>query len=378
MDVVQLTKDLVSRRSDSHEKEVLIFLKSLFTDLNFPIIEIPTACGGGRNDLLILSKEINDGGKEDGLLFSGHMDVVPPGDINAWKTEPFTPTLSEDGCLIGRGTTDMKGGLAAFTTAFLDIIDIAKDGDKLIGLLYTVDEETSLKGAEAFCESKYSRLFTHAILGEPTSLFPVRGHKGVLFTKLHAKGKASHGSVPHLGINAITLAFDAFQLIEGEFLKQQEAHNHPILGTPTMNLGKIYGGSVPNMVPDACTMEIDRRVTGGEDINAILDGYKEIIKNFKVPEDAGIDLECINARAPYFVDDDDAFLSKIRDSLGPANTMNGYTEAGVFNDKANITTVILGPGGIHSAHTANESISIEQLIKAREIYEKIMLEHVKS
>ncbi|MBN2151471.1 MAG: M20 family metallopeptidase [Candidatus Lokiarchaeota archaeon] len=383
LDVAKLAGELVAIPSDPPrhpETGVAEYLKALFEGCGCPCIEIPTRLGPGRHDLLVLNHDpgepldpSNDGG---GLLFSAHMDVVPPGDPSSWEGGRLDPWIDGEGYLHGRGAVDMKGGMAAFVSAFLKNIDgVTRDRQALIGLLFTVDEETSLAGASAFVASPHARLFGRAILPEPTGLQPVRGHKGVLFMRFTVRGKAAHGAVPERGVNAIQLAMSMYGAIEAEFKRVLEARTHPVLGRPTLNLGILSGGQKVNVVPDSCTFSIDRRVNPGETTGGVIREILAAAGGRPLPAGASASHEVINERPPYYLPDGNDFLQEVCALTGPPATMNGYTEAGIYYNDGHIPTVILGPGTIDSAHVANEKVSVAELEAAERIYARIMLDH---
>ncbi|MEX2681767.1 MAG: M20 family metallopeptidase [Candidatus Sigynarchaeota archaeon] len=383
IDVAKLASELVAIPSDPPrhaETGMVNFLKALFTRHGCICIEIPTVLGPGRDDLLVLGQELGDTWENHrhgtGLLFSAHMDVVPVGESATWEDGKVSPWIDAAGFLHGRGAVDMKGGMASFISAFLRNLDtIKKNRHALIGLLFTVDEETSLAGASAFATSPHARLFDKAILPEPTGLRPVRGHKGVLFLRFTVRGKAAHGAVPERGVNAINLAMNMYQAIDAQFKSIRAARTHAVLGPPAMNLGMFSGGEKVNVVPDTCTFSLDRRITPGETPAGVVGEMIAAARLRPLPPGASFSHEIINARPPYYLEDDQEFLQRICSITGTPEIMDGYTEAGIYYNDASIPTVILGPGNISGAHVANEKIAIADLVAAERIYARIMMDH---
>ncbi len=381
--VAELAGELVAIPSDPPrhaETGVAEYLKALFTRHGCTCVEIPTRLGPGRHDLLVFSHEPGRSRKPsrrgDGLLFSAHMDVVPEGDPARWEGGKVAPWTDADGYLHGRGAVDMKGGMAAFVSAFLNNLDaITRNRQALIGLLFTVDEETSLTGASAFVASPHARLFGKAILPEPTGLQPVRGHKGVLFLRFTVRGKAAHGAVPERGVNAVNAAMEMYKAIDAQYNDVRMARTHDALGPPTMNLGMFSGGEKVNVVPDACTFSIDRRINPGETPATVIDEILAASRHYPLPPGASSSHEVVNAKPPYFLEDDNPFLQEVCSITGAPGIMDGYTEAGIFYNEASIPTVILGPGTIGEAHVANEKVAISDLVAAQRIYSKIMMDH---
>nr|MDO8085777.1 M20 family metallopeptidase [Candidatus Sigynarchaeum springense] len=383
IDVAKLAGELVAIPSDPPrhaETEVVNYLETLFTRHGCVCIEIPTRLGPGRHDLLVLSqepdKDRDPSHRGGGLLFSAHMDVVPEGDLAQWEGRKAAPWTDADGYLHGRGAVDMKGGMAAFISAFLKNLDAIRENQRvLIGLLFTVDEETSLAGASAFVASPHARLFGKAILPEPTGLQPVRGHKGVLFLRFTVRGIAAHGAVPERGVNAINLAMDMYKAIDTQYKSIRAARAHAILGPPVMSLGMFSGGEKVNVVPDACTFSIDRRIVPAETPSGVTEEILATARSCPLPPGASFSQEVINARPPYYLEDSHEFLQQVCSLTGPPGVMDGYTEAGIFYNEANIPTIILGPGNISDAHVTNEKVAIADLVAAEKIYARIMMDY---
>ena len=380
VDVETLARDLVAIPSDppAHlEGDLINWLREKFEDQGLPCIAQDTGLGKFRENMLVLSHDVDisnlDLAGSHGLLFSGHADVVPPG-----YPEAFDPWIDGAGSLHGRGATDMKGGMAAFIAAFLNNLDtITSRQEKLIGLLFTVDEEITLTGAKVFTASEYAQLFTNAILPEPTGMQPVRGHKGVMFVRYDVHGKAAHAAVPENGINAVTIAMDLYHAIEARLSVAFADRVHPILGTPTFNIGAMHGGERANIVPDACYFLLDRRITGGERVEDAIQELDAIAGGMQLPEEASITSHVIHAEEPYWLEDADPFLQRVCGMLGAEpGIMNGYTEAGIYHNIAGISTVVLGPGGIESAHVVDEMVSIQALKDATAVYGRLMLEYI--
>lgn len=380
LEVEKLARDLVAIPSDppTHlEGDLINWLREMFESRGLCCITQPTGLGEFRENLLVLSHDLSDItfdlDDRNGLLFSAHADVVPPGYVDA-----FDPWIDGAGFLHGRGSTDMKGGMAAFIAAFLNNLDtIEFRPDKLLGLLFTVDEEITLTGAKVFAASEQASLFKNAILPEPSSMQPVRGHKGVMFVRYDVYGKSAHAAVPERGINAITISMDLYHAIEDRLSTTLLERVHPVLGPPTFNIGAIHGGERANIVPDTCFFLFDRRITGGEKVEEVIEELDQIVRAMQLPDGASITSQVIHAEEPYWLDDDNSFLQQVCGMLGKApSIMSGYTEAGIYYNQAGISTIIIGPGGIEGAHVIDEKVSIQELKDATMIFEEIMLKYI--
>ncbi|MHC4558508.1 MAG: M20 family metallopeptidase [Planctomycetota bacterium] len=189
------------------------------------------------------------------LLFACHLDVVGPGEAT-WK-HPAFGAIESDGKIYGRGSTDMKGGIAAIVTA---ISRIADSGVKLQGDIIfaaTAGEETDSCGAERLI-SDHDRLpeLVGVIIPEPTDFAVVTAHRGMLWLEVTTKGKAAHSSTPQLGVNAIASMQSVLNELDNYKIA---AEPHKLLGRCSMSINTITGGKELNIVPDKCSIGIDIR-----------------------------------------------------------------------------------------------------------------------
>ncbi|MBU0515119.1 MAG: M20 family metallopeptidase [Proteobacteria bacterium] len=304
------------------------------------------------------------GNRSRRILFNGHLDVVPSGDQAAWTREPFEGKIA-DGRLWGRGAADMKGGVAAMLWA-ARLIQLSKEQphDAEIVFHLVSDEETGgTHGAKFLVDHGLARADA-AVVGEPTGLNVVVASKGAIWSRLNVKGKSAHGSIPHLGENAIERMADLILRL-GDMPLQGE---HPLLGPPTINLGTITGGSKINMVPDRCVLEVDRRVLPGESRQAALGQLTRLVEEFRADTGVEVDLEEILYASGYEIDPAEKIVQA---ALRAAEAVTGepkeprgargFTDARFYFLEAGIPTIILGPGSISQAHAADEFVEIEQL-----------------
>ena len=301
------------------------------------------------------------------ICFTGHIDTVPLGGAD-WGKDPFNGEREGDR-VFGRGTTDMKGGVACMVLAALEL---AKHPHRNAGivLVLTAAEETGCVGAEHLAQA--GNLLGKAgaiVVGEPTSNYPLIGHKGVLWLEVCTKGVTAHGSMPEKGENAIYKAARAISQLEAY---QFDATPHPILGRPTLNVGTISGGLNINSVPDLTKILIDIRTIPGQDNEAI---------HRHLQQHLGEDVEITRLVNTIGIasDPEDEWMQGVFEMVKPYLKENLEYRAATYATDAtfltpaygNPPTVILGPGEPELAHKTDEFCHISKLEESQEIYLKI-------
>jgi acetylornithine deacetylase len=309
------------------------------------------------------------------VIFEAHMDTVP---AVAGQDAPFTPRVV-DGRLWGRGACDCKGAMSAMVEA---IARVAERGDRPahdIWFVGAVDEEYTHTGVAALVKEGVRA--AGAVVGEPTDLAVVVAHKGAVRFRLHVGGKAAHSSRPTEGVNAILKMAVVLRGLEERLPVRFAARSHPRLGAPTWNAGRIAGGVQPNIVPDGCWVEIDRRLVPGETPASALAEFREAIEEIARAEGE----VSVRFDTPYLATDpletpEDAPVVRAAQAAVRAHGGEGrltgvpYATDGSHLSKAGTPAVVLGPGSIDLAHTARESVPLEQVERAADIYERILLD----
>ena len=308
-----------------------------------------------------------DAGAERTVLLEAHLDTVHADNMTI---EPFSPRML-DGRLYGRGACDTKASLASFLHT---VGTLAKNASRLkynIVVAAVSDEEYSFTGARRAVGNGLKADF--GITGEPTQLRIVRAHKGVLRWRVATSGIAAHSAYPDRGENAIYTMGHVLVRLQAYGLELMQWPRHAELGTPTLSVGVIEGGQAVNIVPDRCWIEIDRRTLPGETENEILKSVESALQGvpqceFEPPHISigGIDVSPKNP-----------FLQKLAGVIEEINgecvieTAQFATNAGVYN-QAGIPTVVFGPGNIAQAHTADEYVEIDQVIRCCEILSRFL------
>ncbi len=367
MDAVSLTKKLITFNTinpPGNEAPMADFIGEILSDNGFTV----DYSGFEENRKhLIARKGIPDSGKP--LILSGHFDVVPLG-AREWSNDPFI-SITKGNKLYGRGSSDMKSGLAAMICAAIGVSE-KKFPENGILLILTAGEELGCEGAQGLVK-KYRNLgdASAIIIGEPTSNIPAIGHKGAIFLTAVSKGKTSHSSMPELGINAIYKAARAISKIE-EF--RFNAGKDILLGFPTINVGKFNGGLNPNSVPDHAEFSIDMRTTPQVD-------HKEILNKLSKELGDDISLKKQVDLPPVSNSEDHPFVQlayKICESEGVQysrpRALPYLTDGSVLQDYYNnVPTIILGPGQPEMAHQTDEFCFISKIEQAVNIYKNIII-----
>ncbi len=352
-----LVKELVaidSQNPPGNEKEIAKFIYDYLTDIK---IEAELVKWGENrfNTVAVLGSN-----KKEGIMLNGHIDTVPVGDVEQWRYDPFGQIVGDK--FYGRGTSDMKGGVAAVLEA---VKKLSKENFKNKLLLTFVGDEEAELGGSLYLLQKRKEIFSginRGVIAEPTDMKVEIAQKGVVDFKITIKGKAAHGSKPELGDNAILKTMKFIDAI-----KKLRVQNDKVLGKGTVNIGTIVGGTKVNIVPDSCTIEIDRRLVGTETPQNIFKQYKNLMKWLGIKGHIEfMGRPCFSVKDKSFVND----LIGITKTSSKVST--GYTEAELYTNMAGINCVVLGPGDESTAHAADEFISIKDYTKSIVVFEKII------
>ena len=350
------------------ENEMANYTENFFKDLDIPC-QRQKVLPNRSNVIATLAGQQTD----RILLFECHMDTAS---AEIMTIPPFEPHIS-NGLLYGRGACDTKAGGVAMMMAIKALKQAGITPPSTIQYAGVVDEEYLFRGALALAKNTKA---TAVVVSEPTDLAVVRSHKGLARFRIIVKGTAAHSSKPHLGVNAVTKMARLILAIEDEIIPTYEAELHPLVGSPTLNIGVISGGAQVNFVPDQCVIEIDRRTIPGETPEETLQPFRQLIERLK---DQDPELE-VELEKPFLLDsamETDTEAEIVQASRQACRTVLGQpTVTGVpyGTDASKFTTlgipaIVLGPGSIDQAHAAVEWVDCNQVIQAVEIYKQTML-----
>lgn len=333
---------------DQSNETLINLLAGWFTDLGFHVEVQPVP--GTRHKFNMLARRGEGSG---GLLLAGHTDTVPFDD-GRWTRDPFTLT-EHDNRLYGLGTADMKG-------FFAFILDTLRDIDpatlsKPLYVLATADEETTMAGAKYFSESTRIRPDC-AIIGEPTSLQPVRAHKGHMSKAIRIQGQSGHSSDPARGVNAIELMHESItHLMTLRNTLQERYHNAAFhIPYPTMNFGHIHGGDAANRICGCCELHMDIRPLPGMALNDFNGLLTEALEPVSSRWPGRLTINELHPPIPGYECLADSPLAQVVEKLlgQPTEVVNYCTEAPFIQQLC--PTLVLGPGSINQAHQPDEYI----------------------
>jgi len=348
------------------EAEVQRFVQDFFKARGIDVREQPVL--PGRPNVIARLAGRNSARR---FVFEAHCDTAG---VEGMVVPPFDPQI-RNGRVYGRGACDTKAGLAAMMLA---VSDLKKSGQMPPGEVWAVSavgEEHSFPGVLKLREGLQAAA---AVVSEPTEMKMIVASKGCLRWRIIVRGKAAHSSKPHLGVNAIEHMARLVCLLQ-DHSGHLEQVKHPLVGSPTLNIGMIQGGTQVNIVPAACWIEVDRRLVPGEDPDKVLNEYGELFSGFRVSHPGSeVEMEPRALRdVPLETPADSAVVScaaQVLKEMGLDSSSYGVpfgSDASKLS-AVGIPSIILGPGSIEQAHTADEFVDTEQVEKAFVAYRQLM------
>ena len=292
------------------------------------------------------------------ILLAPHLDTVVA------DSTQFIPQR-KNGRLYGRGACDTKGSVAAMLSALRELAE-AKSRPRETEIVFAglMDEENAQAGSRALAASGFKAAL--AIVGEPTQLQVITAHKGSLWLELTTHGRAAHGATPHLGKNAVHEMARIVDLIETVYAAQLRKRRHPLLGTATVNVGRITGGTQPNIVPDRCVIAVDRRLLPGETEATVRRELAALLRAKKLS--ATIATAKLAPAVPLETNPELPLVRQFLNSVGQTKTLgvDYFCDAAVLA-AVGIPSVVFGPGNIAQAHTSDEWISLAELERGKNL-----------
>ncbi|WGE58240.1 acetylornithine deacetylase [Actinobacillus equuli] len=349
---------------DQSNKQLIELLATWLADFGFKteIIRVE-----GSRDKYNLLATYGEG--EGGLLLAGHTDTVPF-DEGKWTFNPFVLT-EQDGKFYGLGTADMKG-FFAFIVDVVSQIDLSKL-TKPLRILATADEETTMLGAGTFAQHTHIRPDC-AIIGEPTSLKPIRAHKGHIGEAVRITGKSGHSSDPDRGINAIELMHQATGYLMNMRNQLREKYHNDLFKVPypTMNFGNIHGGDAINRICACCELQFDMRPLPNLPVEDLYAMVNENLKPMLEQYGSLIEIRHLHDGIPGYECEHSAQVVQVVEKLlgEKCDAVNYCTEAPFIQQLC--PTLVLGPGSIEQAHQPDEFLETKFIEPTRELLSKLI------
>jgi len=320
------------------------------------------AVEGNTSSNLVVTCEPVPGG--EWLMFESHMDTVG----TAGMTIAPHGGKIEGGRLYGRGACDTKGSGAAMLWALREYARDARR-PRNAALLFAVDEEVRMTGAQAFAKKELKEFLPKlrgVIVGEPTLLKPVVAHNGVIRWRTITRGRAVHSSVPSKGVSAISAMLKVVETLESKYVPSV-TRSHPLTGSAAASVNVIRGGNAVNIIPAYCEIECDRRTVPGETPEQVLSERDTALAGHTVEHDS---LYVVPAM-------DDALGRNFHKWISPVLTRHGcdatgrgaaYVTDASHYAAAGAPCIVWGPGDLAQAHTKDEWVALDQLNQASAVY----------
>lgn len=354
--------------------DMILHMAGLLEDAGARCEVMSSPCGTKANLFATLGPD-----RDGGILLSGHSDVVPVAD-QPWTRDPFHME-AVDGRLYGRGACDMKGFIAATLAMAPHFAD--RVGDRPVHFAFTYDEEVGCLGARQLVEYLSERSLTPgiAIIGEPTEMRIIDGHKGCNEYTTRFEGLAGHGSNPDHGVNAVEYAVRYVHHLLGlkDALRARAPADCPF-DPPwtTVNLGALVGGVAHNVIAPSAHVEWEMRPVQSSDAEFVKENLRAYCETELLPKmqavypEASITTEVIGEVIGLLPTDENEARRIVSDLTG-ANSSDVVafgTEAGLFQ-ALGTDVVVCGPGSIEQAHKADEFVSLEQMSKCLDMLERL-------
>lgn len=343
-----------------YEERVTDYLENFFRDLGVPYERQPVA---PQRANIVARCELP--GARRTLVFEAHQDTVPPDNMTV---EPYGAKVEGDR-LYGRGSCDIKGGLAAMLAAFARTVKERPVGACNLIMACSVDEEYTFLGVQRLVRDLKA---DGAVVAEPTQLQIVNAHKGVVRWFVNTAGRSCHSSSPDQGVNAIYRMGRLLVGIEryAQALGKERVHDR--LGPATLSVGRIEGGTSANVVPDRCRIEVDRRVLPNEDPLTTPDQLATFLRD---REKIDFPFECERpwmSKAPLSDRGTEQLASWLGGAIDQVCGTHQITAVPYGTDAstiaaAGVPAVVFGPGNIAQAHTCDEWVPLGEVAQAAEI-----------
>lgn len=374
-EAIQFLQDILRMKTENeNEAEVAEYLKKLLADhgIASELIEYSP----GRSNLVA---EISNGqGKVLGL--AGHADVVAAGEASLWSHDPYGAEIV-DGKIYGRGSADMKSGLAALVLAFID----AKEKNEFKGkirLLVTVGEEIGEPGARQLTDLGYADDLDAVLVGECFKGIILYEHGGSYNYRMKSFGKAAHSSMPHLGQNAIHNLRDAMVAVQAAMDEIIAKYDHPKMGRTLHNVTIISGGAQINSLPEYAEYKANMRTLPEFDNDKVTKVLQSVVDELNQRDGVKLELEVLDDMPPMASDPDSELIRVILEQSHEKDiqrkALMGTTDVAQFwRRNKHMDVAIYGPGILSVIHKPNEYVEVDTYLEFIETYKRVIAAYMK-
>jgi acetylornithine deacetylase/succinyl-diaminopimelate desuccinylase family protein len=369
-EVIELAQALIRSPSvnppaDTRACAALILDKFRENDIDAEIIEEKQ---GAANVVARLPGD----GRGKVLVLNGHLDVVLPGE--GWRVDPFGGEI-RGGMLYGRGSCDMKSGIASMVASMIDFKRSGRSFNGEIVFMGVADEETGSEyGTQLLLKKGIGKGADFAIVSEPTNLRLELGNRGLRWIDICVKGRASHAGRPNLGVNAIQYAAKLIDGIQSmKFENRNDAYEIP---TPSISVTMINAGTNVNIIPNRCRLSVDRRMIPGETTETVMRELQDLVTPMLKEEkdlDVEIKMRPVNWDA-YLISENEPIVRATRESFEAVTgrspeilAKSAGTDASYLFHLGGTPTLLFGPGNQYMSHQVDECVSLEDLVIATQI-----------
>lgn len=363
--LAEISVSSTSARWDTGNTKVIDKLAGWLSTLGFQCEIMPLPGKPGKANLIATL-----GSGPGGLVLSGHTDTVPFNE-ELWDMNPLALT-ERDNKLYGLGATDMKGFFPIAIEAAKAFLDQPLKEPLII--LATADEESSMDGARTLAAQGIPK-GRFAVIGEPTSLTPIRMHKGIMMEAITVQGRAGHSSNPALGNNAM----EAMNVVISDLLafreQLQQRYSNPLfdVAVPTLNLGCIHGGDNPNRICGQCELHFDLRALPGMNNEDLQLEIRQRLQPLAEQLGVNISLRSLVNNIQPFEQPADSELVKAAEQLtGHSAEAVAFATEGPFMRQLGMDTIVMGPGSIDQAHRPNEFMALDQVQPAITVLQQLI------
>lgn len=347
------------------------YLGGVARAMGFGVRVLPVA---GRAPNVLVTFDAGKG--KPWLMFESHMDTVTTANMTI---NPHGGEI-KDGKVWGRGSCDTKGTGAAMLWALYEYSK-QKEQPQSIAIAFTVDEEFGMTGVRSLVKDWPGLGFTPVgvIVGEPTMLRPIVAHNGAVRIRITIKGKATHSSMPHTGINAVSMAARVVVAIEEQYSNKLTG-SHPLTGRAVSSVTMVHGGTQVNVIPDRCVIDMDRRLVPGENMGEAVEAVRAVVEGVERTSCPRMEYEmndCASICPPLVPELGEGLMRVIEKVLAAEGLETKGVGAPYATDAgdlsaAGIPAVVIGPGDGRLAHTEAEYVELAEIHRGVGVYRGMM------